>query len=176
MTVYSADGKKLGKIVKQADDTLLVEKGLFFKKDYVVSIDDADQVRDDELWLRVDAAQIEGDRVEPERAAAAAGAVGGAAAEGAEIEEEVQEEEVEAPAYASRAGSAAPAEAMAAGGAEETEEVVVVVEEEEIIMAGAEDVGDAGRAEVGSPPAEAGGAAVEVGQPARPGKDPNTRE
>jgi hypothetical protein len=59
MTVYSKDGKKLGKIVELDDDTLVVEKGLFFRKDHVADVADVDRVKDGEVWLRRSAAEIE---------------------------------------------------------------------------------------------------------------------
>jgi hypothetical protein len=59
MTVYSKDGKKLGKIVELDDDTLVVEKGLFFRKDHVADVADVDRVHEGEVWLRSSAADIE---------------------------------------------------------------------------------------------------------------------
>jgi hypothetical protein len=59
MTVYSKDGKKLGKIVELDDDTLVVEKGLFFRKDHVADVGDVERVHEGEVWLRSSAADIE---------------------------------------------------------------------------------------------------------------------
>ena len=52
MTVYSAEGDKLGKVVRQDGDFLQIEKGLFFKRDYLASIEDIDRVEGDQAWLR----------------------------------------------------------------------------------------------------------------------------
>lgn len=53
MKVRSADGTSLGKIVQLASDTIVVEKGFFFPKDYTISARDIADVRDDEVWLSV---------------------------------------------------------------------------------------------------------------------------
>jgi hypothetical protein len=69
MTVYSRDGKRLGKIIRQDADSLVIEKGLFFKKDFVARRADVDRVDADEVWLALDAAHAEAERheEEPER-------------------------------------------------------------------------------------------------------------
>jgi hypothetical protein len=59
MTVYSADGERLGKVIRRSGDTLLIEKGLFFKKDYLARFDDVERVEDDRLWLRRTREEIE---------------------------------------------------------------------------------------------------------------------
>jgi hypothetical protein len=59
MTVYSKDGRKLGKIIGRQGEDLLIEKGLFFKKDYVVSADDVDGFDGEQVWLHLAADQIE---------------------------------------------------------------------------------------------------------------------
>ncbi|HYG68820.1 MAG TPA: YsnF/AvaK domain-containing protein, partial [Anaeromyxobacteraceae bacterium] len=53
MKVRSADGTSLGKIVQLAGDTLIIEKGFFFPKDYACDVKDVADVRDDEVWLSV---------------------------------------------------------------------------------------------------------------------------
>jgi uncharacterized protein (TIGR02271 family) len=48
MTVYSADGGKLGKVLTCGASTFIIEKGFFFPKDYVARYDEiADQTGDD---------------------------------------------------------------------------------------------------------------------------------
>src|SRR5216110_484892 len=59
MTVYSKDGRKLGKIIGRQGEDLLIEKGLFFKKDYVVSGDDVDGFDGEQIWLRRAADEIQ---------------------------------------------------------------------------------------------------------------------
>jgi hypothetical protein len=67
MTVYSADGERLGKVIRRSGDTLLIEKGLFFKKDYLARFDDVERAEDDRLWLRRTREEIEAGP-EPEEA------------------------------------------------------------------------------------------------------------
>jgi hypothetical protein len=62
MTVYSADGRKLGRVVEREGDTLVVEAGLFFKQDYAIALDDIDWVEGDSLHLCLEDDEIEGDR------------------------------------------------------------------------------------------------------------------
>lgn len=51
MTVRTLDGEKLGKILSIQPSFLIVEKGLFFPKDYEVPIELASEVREGDLWL-----------------------------------------------------------------------------------------------------------------------------
>jgi uncharacterized protein (TIGR02271 family) len=53
MTVRAADGKKLGKVIECAEGSFVVEKGLFFPKDYSIRYDQVAEVRDDEVYLNV---------------------------------------------------------------------------------------------------------------------------
>lgn len=76
MTAYSADGKKLGKIVKHDDDTAVVEKGLFFKKDYVVDLEDVGRIIGDDVWLRVNHDVVEDEERDDRRRRAPAAASG----------------------------------------------------------------------------------------------------
>jgi hypothetical protein len=112
MAVFSADGKKLGKIIRHDNDTLVVEKGLFFKKDYVVGYDDIARAEGNTLWLRLDEQLLEGEREE---------------------EQEFRRASV-APSKPSGQSASASAEASAdeARSAAEPETIVVVVEEEVI--------------------------------------------
>ena len=52
MTVRSADGDKLVKVVGTDARGLRVEKGIFFPKEYVAALDQVDQVTGDEIYLR----------------------------------------------------------------------------------------------------------------------------
>ena len=51
MTVFSSDGEKLGKVIQCDVSTFIIEKGLFFKKDYVVRFEDVTLVAGDEIRL-----------------------------------------------------------------------------------------------------------------------------
>ena len=53
MTVYTADGQKLGKVAVADDSGLFVEKGLFFPKEYGFRYGDVEDVRADGVHLRV---------------------------------------------------------------------------------------------------------------------------
>lgn len=52
MTVRSADGDKLGKIIAIDEQGIQVEKGIFFPKEYLASFDQLDQVANNELYLK----------------------------------------------------------------------------------------------------------------------------
>jgi uncharacterized protein (TIGR02271 family) len=51
MKVRSADGTSLGKIVQLAGDTMIIEKGFFFPKDYTCDMRHVADVRDGDVWL-----------------------------------------------------------------------------------------------------------------------------
>ncbi|MBN1207723.1 MAG: YsnF/AvaK domain-containing protein [Myxococcaceae bacterium] len=51
MVVRSIDGEKLGKVFAIQDGEFLIEKGLFFPKDYVCSYSEISDIRDDEIIL-----------------------------------------------------------------------------------------------------------------------------
>jgi uncharacterized protein (TIGR02271 family) len=51
MTVRSVDGEKLGKVFAVQDGEFLIEKGLFFPKDYVCRYSEISDIRDGELIL-----------------------------------------------------------------------------------------------------------------------------
>jgi hypothetical protein len=51
MTVYGANGEKLGRVLSCDATGFVVEKGLIFKKDYVVHDEDVADVRGDEVRL-----------------------------------------------------------------------------------------------------------------------------
>ncbi len=59
LTVYSADGEELGKIVALGEDTFLIEKGLFFKEDHVARFDQiAGRREDGSVVLSLKAAEL----------------------------------------------------------------------------------------------------------------------
>lgn len=51
MIVRSADGDKLGKIVRLDDTGIQIEKGLFFPKEYLASYEQIDQISGDGVYL-----------------------------------------------------------------------------------------------------------------------------
>jgi uncharacterized protein (TIGR02271 family) len=51
MIVRSRDGEKLGKVKSCDPETFLIEKGLFFPKDYLARYDQVGEIRDGEAWL-----------------------------------------------------------------------------------------------------------------------------
>jgi uncharacterized protein (TIGR02271 family) len=53
MTVYSNDGEKLGKITNLFDDYFVVEKGLFFPRDFTLRYEDIQDIRDDSVYLSI---------------------------------------------------------------------------------------------------------------------------
>ncbi len=65
-TVRSTDGEKLGKIVSCQDDGFIIEKGVFFKKDYIVRYDDVIDTRDGEVILAMDMEALRADEVSEE--------------------------------------------------------------------------------------------------------------
>ncbi len=53
MTVRGQDGQKLGKVIECAADAFVVEKGLFFPKDYSIRYDQVTDVKGGEVYLNV---------------------------------------------------------------------------------------------------------------------------
>jgi uncharacterized protein (TIGR02271 family) len=51
---YTRDGHKLGSIVALDDDSVTIEKGFFFPKDFTIRYDDIDDIRDGNLILKYD--------------------------------------------------------------------------------------------------------------------------
>jgi uncharacterized protein (TIGR02271 family) len=60
MTVRSADGEKLGKVVACEESLFVVEKGFFFPKDYVARYEQVADVGDGEVRLRENASALTG--------------------------------------------------------------------------------------------------------------------
>lgn len=52
MTAYTSDGEKLGVIERITDDNVIIEKGWFFHKDFIVPYDDIEDIREDHLIIR----------------------------------------------------------------------------------------------------------------------------
>jgi uncharacterized protein (TIGR02271 family) len=52
MTAYTSDGERLGVIERITDDNVIIEKGWFFHKDFLVSYDDIEDIREDHLIIR----------------------------------------------------------------------------------------------------------------------------
>lgn len=67
MTVYSADGERLGRVVSCYPTTFVIEKGFFFRKDYVARYEDVSRLGGYEARLRVNKRDV------PERDAASSG-------------------------------------------------------------------------------------------------------
>lgn len=65
MTVYTRDGKELGKVASVDDAGLFVEKGLLFPKAFGIRFDDVEDVRG--VHLRLDRSALEGAMREPGR-------------------------------------------------------------------------------------------------------------
>jgi len=57
-TVYSRNGERLGKIVSLSEDFIQIEKGLFFPKDFAFRYEDISDVRDDGIYLSLDANEL----------------------------------------------------------------------------------------------------------------------
>lgn len=53
MFVWTADGEKLGTVIRQGEDTFTVEKGLFLPRDFVLRYEDVAEVREGEVRLRL---------------------------------------------------------------------------------------------------------------------------
>jgi hypothetical protein len=53
MTVYSSDGEKLGKVRSCDATTFVIEKGFFFRKDYIARYDDVRSVDDEGTHLAI---------------------------------------------------------------------------------------------------------------------------
>jgi uncharacterized protein (TIGR02271 family) len=64
MTAYTIDGEKLGTVERIDEDNITIEKGWFFHKDFIVSYDDIQDVRENQVILRQRRADFEERRVE----------------------------------------------------------------------------------------------------------------
>lgn len=61
MIARSMDGERLGKIVDLGSDTFTIEKGFFFKTDYIVRYEHVSDVANEEVTLSLDRIALEGD-------------------------------------------------------------------------------------------------------------------
>lgn len=118
MTAYSADGKKLGKVIRRFSDTLVIEKGLFFKKDYVVGPEHVDRVEGDNITLRLTQDQLENADVADQQA-----------------DREDDDEDTEAPGAGTRSSEGQPSDQARAAGDDEPDAVLIEVEEEVVVLA-----------------------------------------
>ena len=60
MKIRARDGEELGTIIRLDARSILVEKGLFFFKDYSVPIELVREVRDGDVYLSVPAEELRG--------------------------------------------------------------------------------------------------------------------
>ena len=60
MTAYTVDGEKLGVIERIDEDDLLIERGWFFHKDFMIPYDDIEDVREDQVIVRQRRAGLRG--------------------------------------------------------------------------------------------------------------------
>ena len=58
MNVLSADGERLGRVMRIEDDSLLIEKGFFFSKDYACSVNNIREVRGEDVILSLSKLQL----------------------------------------------------------------------------------------------------------------------
>jgi uncharacterized protein (TIGR02271 family) len=59
MLVYSRDGEKLGKIVRLEPSSFIIEKGFFFPKDYVASIQHIEDIRSEDVILSLSKEELQ---------------------------------------------------------------------------------------------------------------------
>lgn len=68
MFVRTADGEKLGTVIRLGEDTFTVEKGLFLPRDFVLRYEDITEVREGEVRLRMTREDVVPDAVAREGA------------------------------------------------------------------------------------------------------------
>jgi uncharacterized protein (TIGR02271 family) len=92
MMVRDLEGKKLGSVIECRPDRFLVEKGLFFPKDYEISYDQVESVAGGEVRVRFAADELgeKGERRERGAEAGYAGTVSATPATAGETQEEVR--------------------------------------------------------------------------------------
>src|SRR6476620_4688240 len=59
MAVYCRDGEKLGKIVSLSEDHFIVEKGLFFPRDFTLRFRDIQDMREGSVYLNMNKSDLE---------------------------------------------------------------------------------------------------------------------
>ncbi len=67
MTAYSIDGEKLGVIERIDEDSLIIERGWFFHKDFTIPYDDIEDIREDQVIVRQRREDFERERTEAGR-------------------------------------------------------------------------------------------------------------
>jgi uncharacterized protein (TIGR02271 family) len=60
MDAYSVDGEKLGEVERLDDDSITIEKGWFFPRDFTIRYDDVVDIREDHLVVSRSRADLEG--------------------------------------------------------------------------------------------------------------------
>jgi|SRR5919109_1520669 uncharacterized protein (TIGR02271 family) len=60
LLVRTADGEKLGRVVRCDEKSFIIEKGIFFRTDYVARYEDIADVRNGEVYLKSGAAELRG--------------------------------------------------------------------------------------------------------------------
>ncbi len=64
MDAYSVDGEKLGEVERLDDDSITIEKGWFFPRDFTIRYDDVVDIREEHLIVSRSRADLEGWRNE----------------------------------------------------------------------------------------------------------------
>jgi len=64
MDAFSVDGEKLGEVERLDDDSITIEKGWFFPRDFTIRYDDVVDIREDHLVVSRSRADLEGWRDE----------------------------------------------------------------------------------------------------------------
>jgi hypothetical protein len=59
MDVKSRDGHRLGKVIGLADDAFVVEKGIFYARDYRVPFRSVETIKGDDILLSLDKDQLQ---------------------------------------------------------------------------------------------------------------------
>ncbi len=136
MTAYSMDGDKLGVIERVDENNLMIERGWFFHKDFVIPYDDIEDIGGDRVILRRRREDLEEERVEEERMeepefTGRAGGMGeyGRGRETEEARIPVREEELEAEKRAKKSEVGIRKEVRT-----ETEHLEVPIQKEDIII------------------------------------------
>ncbi|HNY66904.1 MAG TPA: YsnF/AvaK domain-containing protein [Deltaproteobacteria bacterium] len=60
MIAYSEDGEKLGKVTTLFEESLNIEKGIFFPKDYTIRYDDVVEVHDNDMIVHLRSSDLRG--------------------------------------------------------------------------------------------------------------------
>lgn len=71
MTVRARDGEKLGRVYAIEDNDFIIEKGLFFPKEYVVLYEDVMDVKEEDIILRAGREALQAERGDVQQSAVA---------------------------------------------------------------------------------------------------------